>query len=83
MNLNLPPAMRAEQVQNPKNVLFEAFRTASGRNARRLKKLNVFQCRLRVAILLKNFSPLRVLPAFRRLEDEIISFAIRMINDSV
>ncbi len=62
---------RAEQVKEPKGVLFSAFRTASELNVRRLKKLNVHQCRFRVAELISDFSPLRQLHAFKRLEEDI------------
>ncbi len=71
MNLKLPGIGRAEQVKDPKTVLFSAFRVASELNARRLKKLNVHQCRLRVAELITDFSPLRKLNAFNRLEEDI------------
>lgn len=71
LNLKLPDIKRVEQVKDPKTVLFTAFRTASELNARRLKKLNVHQCRLRVAELITDFSPLRQLDAFKRLEEDI------------
>ena len=75
MDLNLPPVDRAEKVPNPKNVLSNAIQTASGRNKRRLKKLNVPRRRLRVAELIGNFTPLRQLPAFKRLEEDFAAFA--------
>ena len=75
VNLDLPPVERAEQLPDPKDMLITAIRTASDLAARRLKKLNVPQCRLRVAELIRDFTPLRRLPAFRRLEDDVAAFA--------
>ncbi len=80
MELNLPPLKEVENVHNPKDILFNAFQTASGLNKRRLKKLNKARCRLRLAELIQDFSPLRVLPAFQRLEEDIDSF-FRHVHD--
>ena len=71
MRLDLPSIREADSVQNPKETLFQALKDASGRNSRRLKKLNLSVCRHRVAELVSDFSPLRLLDAFNRLENDI------------
>ena len=75
MPLELPPPARAEAVVDPKSVLFEAIRTASGRRGRRLKKLNVARCRSRLAELIRDYSPLGTLAAFAQLEEDLCAVA--------
>ena len=69
--LDLPSIHKLERVPDPKRVLFKAIQEASGLNGRRLKKLRLGRCRLRVAELISDFSPLRSLSAFNRLETSI------------
>ena len=71
MPLELPPVAKAEELPDPKFLLVRAFRTASGQSGRRLKKLNVQARRTRLAELITDFSPLRQLPAFSRLEEDL------------
>ena len=78
MPLDLPPLDRLERLPDPKRVLFDAIRTASGRTRRRLKKLNEAESRARLAELLRDFSPLRQLDAFARLEADIQTVAARV-----
>ena len=69
--LNLPGPNQAEQIVNPKDVLFRAIRDASGQAGRRLKSLNVHALRHRVAELMDDPAILRRLPSFQRLEEDL------------
>jgi len=71
MSLNLPKPKRIEEAPNPKELLFAALRTASGKSGRRLKTLPVAFLRHRVAELTENITTLRGLPAFAALEHEL------------
>ena len=66
--LNVPDLSVIEQIPDPKDVLFEVLREASGLTGRRLKRFNMAECRIRVTDLVSDFSPLRKLSAFKRLE---------------
>lgn len=70
-SLNLPKLSRIEQLPDPKAILFDALRTASGQTPTRLRRFRPDQCRHRVADWAHDFSPLRALPAFRRLETQV------------
>ncbi len=82
MKLDLPSIREADQVPDPKKLLFQALEAASGLGKRRRKKLNLSVCRHRVAELAKDFSPLRDLDAFRRMETDIrqLPFAKRQLR---
>jgi len=69
--LNLPDLSKIEQIPNPKDILFEILREASGLTGRRLKKFNMAESRIRITELVSDFSPLRELSAFEKLETEI------------
>lgn len=69
--LDLPDVAQLEELPNPKNILHELLRKASGLSPRRVKKFSVNECVHRVAELIDDFTPLRSLPAFRMLEVEI------------
>ncbi|MBI3979909.1 MAG: hypothetical protein HY331_17175 [Chloroflexi bacterium] len=69
--LPLPRLADLEDVIDPKSVLHECIRVASGLQGRRRKKLSVSDRIHRVANLVNDFSPLRTLRAFRALESEI------------
>jgi|WetSurMetagenome_2_1015567.scaffolds.fasta_scaffold08743_7 hypothetical protein len=69
--LNLPELSKIEQVTNPKEILFQVLREASGLTARRLKKFNLAGARIRITELIADFSPLRALRAFQALEKKI------------
>ncbi|WP_155322736.1 DUF4276 family protein [Desulfosarcina ovata] len=79
--LDLPILKTVERLPDPKSRLFESLKTASGLNTRRQKKLKLSQCRLRLAERIVDFSPLRVLPAFQRLENDVQSFC-RVLNEN-
>lgn len=69
--LALPPLDQVEQEPDPKSLLYEALRTASGLQGRRLRQFNVAQAALRVADLIADFAPLRRLSAFQALENDL------------
>jgi hypothetical protein len=70
--LNLPPLPRLVTLPDPKETLFEALRVASELTGRRLKKFDVRVARSRVGECIQDFTILRQLDAFRRLEEQII-----------
>ena len=72
--LDLPPLARTETIADPKQMLHDALRTASGRSARRLRRFNVAEAQHRLAAILTGYSPLRALPAFRQLETDVCGF---------
>jgi hypothetical protein len=69
--LKLPRLVQLEQLSNPKDVLHNLIREASGLNAHRQKKLNLGVITRRVAEFVMDYSPLRNLSAFSDLENEL------------
>ncbi len=69
--LDLPQPHRIEALPNPKAVLYECLKIASERRGRRLKRFRLERGALLVSRHMSDFQALRVLPAFRRLEEEI------------
>lgn len=69
--LDLPDVAKLEELPNPKNILHELLRQASGLSPRRVKRFSVNECVHRVAELIDDFTPLRSLPAFMMLEAEL------------
>ena len=68
----LPIPMReVEDLPDPKDVLHEALRVASGLSGRRRQKFNVRDAVHRVGEYIDDFSPLRRLNAFQRLEEDL------------
>lgn len=67
-DLGLPPQHRWERLPDPKRVLHEALRTANGARGRRAKSFNTGRAAHRVADLITDWTPLRALTAFARLE---------------
>jgi hypothetical protein len=70
--LNLPEISEIEQISDPKDILFQVLREASGLTARRLKKFNLSGARIRITEVIVDFSPLRGLRAFQELEKRIL-----------
>lgn len=70
--LLLPKPGRVEQIPDPKEILFDLLRNASGLTGARLKRLNLHKCVHRLSTLIDDFSPLRGFPAFNRLESELL-----------
>jgi hypothetical protein len=71
VKLSLPSPVAVEAIPDPKAVLYERLRMASELTGRRLKKFSEGQAARRVAEYTSDFSPLRQLCAFRRLEDDL------------
>ena len=69
--LQLPRLPQIEELPDPKVILFNVLREASGLTGRRQKKMHVSARVHRIAELTDDFSPLRTLPAFVCLEDEV------------
>lgn len=69
--LTIPPPRRLESLADPKQVLKDALRAASGFTGRRLKKFRVDQATNRVAELIDDFSPLLALSAFARFHQDL------------
>ena len=69
----LPPIKKLEQIPDPKRTLYDLMCQASGTRGRKLKKFKqeLGWRRQRVAETIEDFSPLRELPAFRRMEESI------------
>jgi hypothetical protein len=69
ISLQLPPWARLEP--NPKEILHNLLRKASGLKGRRAKSFRPRVCAHRLADLIDDFSPLRNLRAFRALEEDL------------
>ncbi len=69
-DLPLPPSHRWERLPDPKRVLYEALRTANGAKGRRAKSFKPGRAAHRLADLITDWSPLRTLAAFTRLETD-------------
>lgn len=69
--LHLPELTQIENIPNPKDVLFDLLKEASGLTGRRLKKFTPGEARVRISELITDFSPLRKLKAFQHLENNI------------
>jgi hypothetical protein len=67
----MPQLSTIEQIPDFKPLLFQILREAGGLSGRRLKKLSEGECRIRIAELITDFSPLRQLKAFQKLEGDI------------
>ena len=71
--LELPSLNHVENFPDPKNVLHNVLKEASQLSGRRLKKFNPHSCIYRISELIDDFSPLRTLPAFCAVENELRS----------
>ena len=69
--LDLPAPNQIELIPNPKRLLSDILCKASGLGGRRLKTFNVPGSQIRISDLIEDFSPLRDLRAFQRLEQDI------------
>jgi len=75
--LDLPPIRQLERLPDPKTMLYECLKQASGLSGRRLKRFPVHKRARRVAELIDDFSPLRALSAFKALENDIVEIIER------
>ncbi|MEO8596590.1 MAG: hypothetical protein ABI759_24950 [Candidatus Solibacter sp.] len=66
--LDLPPVAKWERLQDPKTTLHNALRVASGATGRRAKSFNPARAAQRLAELVTDWSSLRPLKGFARLE---------------
>lgn len=71
MPLSLPVWARVESVPNPKLILLDALREASGLTGRRRRTFSAETARFQLAQLIDDFSPLRSLTAFSRFEIDV------------
>jgi hypothetical protein len=71
-SLDLPRIHEMEGLPDPKQMLNELLREASGLHGRRRSRLAVAELASRLAFLIDDFSPLRALPAFSALEEEVV-----------
>jgi hypothetical protein len=69
--LDLPKLRRCEKLAAPKERLHRCLRVASEKRGRHLRKFNVDSAIHRLSGLIPDFSPLRRLSAFRRLEEDL------------
>ena len=69
--LMMPNLPKLEELPDPKEYLTDLLRHASGLTGRRLKDLNLSHAASQVALGIGDFSPLRSLSAFRKLEEEL------------
>jgi hypothetical protein len=70
MPLNLPAIRDVERVPDPKAILHDALKSASGLPVKRRQRFRIEERVHRVADLIEDFAPLRQAPAFHRLEQE-------------
>lgn len=70
-SLVLPDLARLEDLPDPKAVLHQLLRQASGLHGRRLKQFRAERSALRVSLLVDDFSPLRRLSAFQESERDL------------
>lgn len=73
--LNLPQTNRVEHLPDPKKNLHDLLRRASGLRGRRLARLPLSRCSHLVSSYIDTFEPLRAVPAFASLEEEIRNLA--------
>jgi hypothetical protein len=69
--LSIPPLRKLEDVPDPKALLHDLLKTASGLKGGRLKRFDPHKSASRITAYVDDFAPLRALPAFASLEDTI------------
>lgn len=69
--LNLPLPSQWERLPDPKGTLHQALRNANGASGRRARRFNPAKATHRLAELITDWSPIRPLPAFQRLEADV------------
>ncbi len=72
-DLELPSHRNFESLADPKSVLLQCLRTASGLTGRRLRQFRSRAAARRVAEYIEDFSPLLQLNAFRKLDSDILA----------
>jgi len=71
VDLALPPSGRVEQLADPKRLLHCTLERASELPPRRLRRFEIRRRVHRLAAVISDYSPLRKLPAFRTLEQDL------------
>jgi hypothetical protein len=71
MPVKLPAIKTLETLPDPKNILYELLRTASGLNKRRADRFNVRRAAIDVANYVQNWTPLHDLSAFTYLNQDV------------
>lgn len=71
VKIDLPKLKRIENLPDPKQVLHELLKTASERSGRKRKQFSVRHSAGQVSQFIEDFSPLRELSAFQKLEADI------------
>jgi len=71
VNLDLPDASRLEGIADPKRLLFDKIKLASGLKGRNLDRLNLYKCRSQLSMYIEDFSTLRRLSAFVGFENSL------------
>jgi hypothetical protein len=69
--LKLPEVQSIEALPDPKNLLYELLRDASGLSGRRRRKMQVNHAVHRIGQVKSEFNALRALNAFRRMEEDL------------
>ncbi|MDX1982797.1 MAG: hypothetical protein SFV51_21180 [Bryobacteraceae bacterium] len=77
VRLLLPPMKALESISDPKSVLHDLLRKASGLTGRRLREFPLSHRIYRLADSLDSFAPLRGLAAFRSLEEDVRQIVAR------
>lgn len=72
IQLDIPRWQAVESIPDPKQTLHDLLKVASQKRGRDLKQFNTSSRVFRVASEIEDFSPLRVLSAFRAFEKDII-----------
>jgi len=71
MPLEIPPIKKLEEVPDPKDLLWNLLAAASGLRPGRLRRFAPAPRTHRLADIIEDFSPLRRLPAFQALEEDL------------
>ena len=71
--LSLPTATNVESVSDPKDALHQLLKDASELQGRRRKQFQPHRAAVRVADFIDSLDELRDVPAFRRLEEDLLS----------
>jgi len=74
VRVNLPSLRNTENLPNPKKILHQALKAASEKTGRRLKQFPVHHSASQVSQYIEDFSSLRNLSAFQKLETDIKDF---------
>ena len=74
--LHLPKLNRLEHLPDPKEILYQLLRQASGLKGRRLARFQAHSYAPQVSAFIEDFTPLRTLPAFEFVESELRGLVI-------